>query len=382
MIDLVQGFRFPLDRLETACGADLLDPSETLNHGLRRHFLANSLRITSSLTPRLSSVLEEVSTALHFESPIEAFVFAGSDPQAFCAPSETESLFTLMMSSGLVQLLSNDELQFVVGHEIGHFIFEHYRYPQIDSFEEGLPRLLLMQLRRASEISADRIGAISTSKIEAAFSALLKIASGLPSGEFSVNMSDVLQQVRDLEQLGPHYQTLYETHPSVPVRVKALFRLANSEGYHSFRGLSQEPLFSDDQLNEDVALELTGRHQDIFNEQANDVIRTFVLWSALLIFVSDRQITTNEREALGLIAGTERASAALTDMSSLGRRTLEDRVIAAARRLADLPADYAGRALDEVMGLAAISSSPATEEIKFVQSAIRRSESALPDRAT
>ena len=113
MNELITQFRFSLDELDSASSAKLLEPSETLSSGLRHYFLANSLRITPSVTPRLARIVHDVSEALFFDREIEAFVFSSSEPQAFCAPCEEGAPFTLMISSGLVQLLSDDELRFV-----------------------------------------------------------------------------------------------------------------------------------------------------------------------------------------------------------------------------------------------------------------------------
>ena len=371
MRELVSQFRFSLDCPDEAFSSKFLDPSETLNTGLRHYFLSNSLRITPSVTPRLSRVMESVSERLRFQGDIESFVFAGAEPNAFCAPVPGSSLFCVMVSSGLVNLMTDAELQFVIGHEIGHFIFEHYRYPSPEAFGSGLAHLLMLRVRRAAEISADRIGGVAAPALEDGITALIKVASGLPSNELTLKMSDILQQVRDLDGLGPQERTLYETHPSVPVRAKALFRFAHSEIYHVFRELDGEPLFSKEQLDEHVAKDITGHHQGTFNSLENDLIGTFVLWSAILVFASDRRITHQEREALECVAGPERVAPILEELSSLSQSRIEEKIRRCGQELTQLPGEYAKKAITEVAQLLDISSSSAKKEFEFIASTLQ-----------
>jgi len=259
----------------------------------------------------------------------------------------------------LVELLDDDEMQFVFGHEIGHFLFDHYRYV---SDHEGAPDLvqaLQMQVRRAGEITADRIGAIAAPSLEAAVSSLIKVASGLPSTELTVNVSDVLGQVRDLDRAEGGSLDLFDTHPPIPVRIKSLLRLSNSESYCEWKGLSSTAAFTDQKMNADVARELTARYSELLTQQIHEHKKTFVMWAAILIFSADKRISRQERLAVESLAGVDRAAAALEDLTGLGRKGLEAKVRNAGALITRLGTVHVTSALDELSRVARDSASSA-----------------------
>jgi len=58
--------------------------------------------------------------------------------------------------------MSQDELNFIVGHELGHALFEHYALPTHGILDEGNidaeKAMRLMSWSRRAEVSADRAG--------------------------------------------------------------------------------------------------------------------------------------------------------------------------------------------------------------------------------
>ena len=109
----------------------------------------------------------------------------GKDAFAVASSKEGDP-HIININSGLIDLMTDDELRFVVGHEIGHlmnrdtkllrliyFVFPHNTVP---------PLVLQYKIRlwqQLSELVADRYGYMAIPNLEVCVSAFFKMASGL-----------------------------------------------------------------------------------------------------------------------------------------------------------------------------------------------------------
>ena len=85
----------------------------------------------------------------------------------------------IIITSKLIELLSEEELQFIIGHEVAHYFYQHSLYPNLESASETNLKLYILNLNRSAEISADRVGLIASGSLEKSLRANLKLASGL-----------------------------------------------------------------------------------------------------------------------------------------------------------------------------------------------------------
>ena len=146
---------------------------------------SSALEVTSFLTPVVYSAMERVLANLELPSgSVTAFVVNSLDHNASCYVVDEVSAI-VQISSGLVNLLSEGELSFVLGHEIGHFLLKH----QSIGLEQEGESVEAMKLRRAREISVDRVGLWSLKNDEnTALHALIKTASGLNKQHLNLNV--------------------------------------------------------------------------------------------------------------------------------------------------------------------------------------------------
>ena len=210
----LSNIRFVLDE-------QLNDPTlDNLDDGSRLKSFANlqHLKITEGVTPKLYESLETVLDRLGIpHQSVEAFVFNSPEIQAECF-SLAGGQCVLRFSSGLVDLLDNDEFKFVVGHELGHFLYSHIGLPG-----EGVGRTFRqLKQSRYQEVSADRVGLIGCNSLDVAIKALVKSSSGLNGSHLRFDVGTYLNQLKKAEEHSSIIEE-YSTHPSSPLRCKALF---------------------------------------------------------------------------------------------------------------------------------------------------------------
>src|SRR5262249_14031602 len=206
-----RAFRFIGDEEYTASN-ELVSPFADATNFLYEH----ELRVSQYVTPGLENSVNQVCERLHLpRSAFDAFVYSSSEVQASCIIRDP-NYFAIRFSSGLVDLLDEDEFKFVVGHEIAHFLFSHQ--PALLNVPDSIEKYLL---QRAQEISADRIAAICCSSVDVATRTLMKSMSGLSSKHLRFDVREFVDQIRRTALQSESY-SIFSTHPSMVVRCRGL----------------------------------------------------------------------------------------------------------------------------------------------------------------
>jgi len=138
--------------------------------------------------------------------------------------------FDVVVNSGLLEDFSNDELRFVLGHELGHVLYEHSSLPVSEMLADSdnlqaEEAVMLLRWSRTSEISADRIGLLCSGSLTAAVTALFKTTSGLKGIDSDAILRSFRNQYDELQahqrEKGGRFEWA-RTHPLMAVRFKAL----------------------------------------------------------------------------------------------------------------------------------------------------------------
>ena len=218
-------------------------------HGstLRRDLLARALRLTSGIAPTVLALVERIRALLGVTVEVEAYVYPSADLNAACTNVEDGRVF-LLLSSSLVDGFTEDELGFVIGHELGHHLFGHHAIPlpallNGDAAQNPGLAIELFAWQRAAEISSDRVGLVCTSGFAAAGQAMFKLTSGLTGSRLAIDLDAFLGQASELAA-GPQVggeangteRDWFSSHPFSPLRVRALKLasdsvLCRSDGY-------------------------------------------------------------------------------------------------------------------------------------------------------
>jgi Zn-dependent protease with chaperone function len=156
---------------------------------VRLAFQANAVRASPTQFERVHRLYGEAATAL--DPPGVYPVYVSQSPTVNAGAYGMERPF-IIVNSGMLHLLDDDELRFVMGHEIGHIVSGHVLYTTmmvllLQLAERGFPivglaaRAVLMALLewyRKAELSADRAGALAVQDPEVGMRVMLKLAGG------------------------------------------------------------------------------------------------------------------------------------------------------------------------------------------------------------
>jgi Zn-dependent protease with chaperone function len=158
---------------------------------LRLVFLGSAVRADERQFPRLHRLLGEVGQTLDARELPELYVSA--NPLLGAVTIGMNKPF-IVLNSALVDLLDEEELRFVVAHELGHALSGHAVYQtllqrliQLSGVLSSVPigglgfRAIMAALHewsRKAELSADRAGLLATQDPATAFRVHMKLASG------------------------------------------------------------------------------------------------------------------------------------------------------------------------------------------------------------
>jgi Zn-dependent protease with chaperone function len=214
---------------------------------LRLAFQANAVRVTEGQYPWIHERLERVCRVLDVDPVPELYV--SQTPVVNAGALGMNEPF-IVLNSALVEVLEPDELEAVVGHEVGHIASGHalyrtllvlllrlslFRYPVAGVAVRPILYALLEWYRK-SELSSDRAGLLSVQDPEASLRSLMKLAGGARGQELSleefVAQSDRYREEGDLlDSVYKALNVLGATHPFAVARVAELREWIESGTY-------------------------------------------------------------------------------------------------------------------------------------------------------
>jgi len=177
-------------------------------------------------------------------------IFIIQNPYINAATIGDDKKAIIILTSALVNNYDEEELAFVIGHEMGHIKSKHVLYNTLVNllFEATVLKkyipvsiraileiiklpssLYLPAWSRRSEITADRAGFICVQNTEVACRALIKLELAVKKLNSAIDTDQYLNQLIDIEKGIWKYTEYTNTHPFTPKRVKAVRLFANSE---------------------------------------------------------------------------------------------------------------------------------------------------------
>jgi Zn-dependent protease with chaperone function len=235
------------DALKAVPGLDLV-VSKVMEHGFEKLYyldnIAGSVRVSKNMFGRIYRSLQWGCKILDVEEP-ELYVKLDPIPNAFTY-GHTRPF--IVLTSGLVDMLTDEERFFVVGHELGHIKAGHVLYTVlaenlaavmafIGQLTLGIGTLLgtglvlaLNEWYRKAELTADRAGLLCVQDIDPCIRSFMKLAGGSNRLFAEMDQSEFIRQIRayedaDRSTLNKVYKVLLtvgRTHPFPILRAKEL----------------------------------------------------------------------------------------------------------------------------------------------------------------
>jgi Zn-dependent protease with chaperone function len=204
------------------------------------------------MLPRLHKYLGWACKILDVDEP-ELYVTMDPNPNAYTFGHKRPFI---VITSGLVDLLGDEELLFTIGHELGHIKAGHVLYTvlakniasivaAIGQATLGIGTLLgqglvvaLHDWYRKAELTADRAGLLCVQDIDPCINVFMKFAGGGGRLWAEMDRFEFLRQIdayedEDRSAIGKAYKTfvtVWRTHPFPILRAKEL-RLWLTDGY-------------------------------------------------------------------------------------------------------------------------------------------------------
>jgi len=264
-------FRHPLDLEATASlkqlpGFDVMIRT-LLGPVAEQYFylenIAASVLVSDRQLPDLHNLLIEACKTLDLEPP-QLYVRQHPAPNAYTFAMRGKQPFIVVHTS-LLDLLTPEEIQAVIAHELGHLKCEHGVYltlanilvlaagqlPLGASIAQSL-QMQLMEWVRCAEFTCDRAALLATQNPRVVASVLMKLAGGSPTLAPKLNLDAFLAQARayddvsndQIGELLKQAMTAQLTHPVPVLRAREIDRWGSSQAYQAL--LESRPVAKDE----------------------------------------------------------------------------------------------------------------------------------------
>lgn len=234
--------------------------------------MSTKIHITEKQLPIIYTMVESICKKIGIDMP-ELYLELNREPDAYVYGTEK---FYLVISSGLIECLQDDEIYAVLAHECGHIACKHGLYHTVGDIvlkggEKGLGalsaflntkgvvgaiagavvslvdsslELAFYHWIRCSELSADRVAVICCGSADPVIETMMRLAGGTAHIDSEINKKLFIEQAIDYQQGIENsitnkglefYLTKNDTHPLLAVRAYEAQKFANSDEFKSIR---------------------------------------------------------------------------------------------------------------------------------------------------
>ena len=222
---------------------------------IRYAYLGGAIRVDDRQFSGMNRLLAEVGRVLDIDELPELFVRNSPYTNAFCIGMDKP---IIVVNSAMLDLLDEEEMRFVLAHELGHAMSGHAVYRTLLMWLGNLTGLwraipvgsvglrmieaALTEWSRKAELSADRAGLLATQDPAVAYRVHMKLASG--SGDLSeLDQTAFFAQGAEYLEAGDIRDSVIKlllvegrSHPYAVVRAAELRRWVESGEYTAILG--------------------------------------------------------------------------------------------------------------------------------------------------
>ena len=248
--------------LKTVCGKVMSLFNDVQNNIIN---MSSKVHITEKQLPKIYRMVESICHKIGIDMP-ELYLELNREPNAYTYGAEK---FTIVIHSGLLECLEDDEIYAVLAHECGHIACNHGLYHTIAGMVLGGGAIGLQELsvalstkgiageifggvlqavdsalelafyhwHRCSELSADRIAVLCCDGAKPVIDTMMRLAGGTLHFDTEIDKDLFISQAADYHETVSGNKvnkalefilTKDDTHPLLAVRAYAAQEFANS----------------------------------------------------------------------------------------------------------------------------------------------------------
>lgn len=222
---------------------------EKLTYGIN---MASTIRLSSTQLPNLYNLLPPIVKMMGIKEP-EFYLQMDPSPNAWTF-GDTNIFVTI--TSGLVELLDEEELKAVIAHECGHILCRHVLYHSLAEYIiRGLDDLGIIggigkpleyaffYWQRKSELSCDRVSSIVTD-LDTTCRVMARLSGGSIKITKDINLEEWATQADKYEDIKNDglwnkalqiYAVSTLSHPFSAVRVREILKWGKSSQYENIK---------------------------------------------------------------------------------------------------------------------------------------------------
>ncbi|MCC6217235.1 MAG: M48 family metallopeptidase [Polyangiaceae bacterium] len=249
------GYAFAWDRSTRAAFARAAPLELAVSAGVRvfehlerARLLGQAVKVGPRQFPRVLRLAESCAETLGIPVPA---IYVVSSPVLNAATFGTRDACFVLVHSALVDHLTDEELQAVLGHECGHVHNDHVVYltalhalGRVAGSLAGwvaLPAVFALRAwSRRAEVTSDRAAALCARDLAVAERALTKLALGSQKLYEQLDVEAFLSQHEEAQDSVGRFGELLSSHPWLPKRVLALREFGRSALYRRHAGLGDD----------------------------------------------------------------------------------------------------------------------------------------------
>lgn len=251
----------------------------------------HSIKVDKKLLKKYSSIFEEVKEKLNFKENVDFYITGSPEVNAFAILSDIEDEAHIVnVNSALIELMTDEELKFVIGHEIGHLINQDSKLLNLVQFvfsDKEIPVLLAHKIRlwnQLAELVADRHGYLATENLNVCISAFFKMSSGLDFDKMGIDFSSFIEENnKRLDYFKNEDGLSLNTHPINPIRVEAIH------------------LFSEATSNKELNKKIEPLLNILMKVKSNELdynLSIFIATAGLIVASCDNELNEAETECI------------------------------------------------------------------------------------
>ena len=213
--------------------------------------IASSILVGEKQLPDLHKLLLEACQILDIDPP-QLYVRQHPAPNAYTFAMRGKQPFVVIHTS-LIEILTPEEIQAVIAHELGHLKCDHSVYltpvnllilaaaivPNVGAVLAQAIQSQLLEWVRCAEFTCDRAALLATQNPKVVMSVLMKLAGGSPSLAPQLNLDAFVDQARayddisktELGEMVKSARTAQLSHPVPVLRAREIDRWAGSQEY-------------------------------------------------------------------------------------------------------------------------------------------------------